>query len=272
MSNVYQYLPGCSLHGTARDYAVSFEKVARHLDLELTELQGWNCCGATAARSLNEFLPLVLSARNLAIAEKGAGALLAPCSMCYNNLATAQHALRDDALRKRVNSTLRRLDLSYSGEISVTHPLEILMREIGLEGIATKVQRPLDGLKVVSYYGCLLTRPRHISIPESDCNPVWLDRLAETVGAVALPFSSKTRCCGGSLQLTHPDSAMVAAKRLLDEARELEAECILVACPLCHLSLQGKQRTIENRLRTRYGINVLYFTQLLERAFGGNQW
>lgn len=264
----YQFFPGCSLHGTAREYAVSLRAVFNKLGLTLNEIEGWNCCGATAARSLDELLPIVLGARNLALAQESDQPLLAACNMCYSNLAIAQHSLQEETVRKRVNSRLRELGISYSGGVPLLHPLQAVATETGLERIAAEVVRPLVGLRVVSYYGCLLTRPRYASIGESNFNPMALDHLTLALGAKPLPFSAKTRCCGGPLLMTHPDAACSAAKSLLDEAKELGTQCIVVTCPQCQMSLGANQGTIEARYGVKYDIPVLYFTQLLGLALG----
>ena len=264
----YQFFPGCSLHGTAREYAVSLRAAFAKLGFKLNELEGWNCCGATAARSLDELLPTVLGARNLALAQERDQPLLAACNMCYSNLAIARHALQEESLCRRVNGRLREMGITYSGGVPLLHPLQVVTTEAVLERVAAEVVRPLSGLRVVSYYGCLLTRPRYASVGESNFNPMALDRLAMALGAKPLPFSAKTSCCGGPLLMTHPDAAYFAAKGLLDEAKELGAQCIVVSCPQCHLSLGGKQRTIEARYGVKYGMQVLYFTQLLGLALG----
>ncbi|MBI5302656.1 MAG: CoB--CoM heterodisulfide reductase iron-sulfur subunit B family protein [Chloroflexi bacterium] len=264
----YQYVPGCSLHGMARAYDQSFQLVAKHLGIELAEVRDWACCGATAARSLDETLGLALAARTLALAQKKSARLFAPCSMCYNNLAHTAHALQDTGTRTRVNAALKSLGLEYTEPVRVAHPLEIFAREIGFARIAEKVTRPLRDLRVVAYYGCLLTRPRDIAIEASDANPMMLDDLLNALGATVLPFAAKTRCCGGSLLLTHPDAALVASRRVLDEAQNAGARRIAVACPLCKMSLDDKQSTIEKRFGVKYNIQVSYFTQLMTAAFG----
>lgn len=266
MSREYHYFPGCSLHGAARAYDTSLRDVVRVLGVKLHELDGWNCCGATAARSLSRSLPLVLAARNLALVRNG-GSLLVPCNLCYNNLATARQLLQDEDLRKRVNSHLKHLGLACPARTPVVHPLQALMSDVGLNHIASRVTNPLTGIKVVCYYGCLLTRPREVSIPESNFNPVWLDDLARASGASVLPFSSKTRCCGGPQLMTHPEAARLASKRILDEARDLGARCIVVTCPMCHVSLHSSQASQRDGRSCRR-VLVLYFTQLLGLALG----
>ena len=264
----YQYFPGCSLHGIAQDYAKSLHAIGRPLGLVLRELEGWNCCGATAARSLDDSLALFLAARNLALAQAKGQQLLVPCNLCFSNLATATRALGDENARRSVGPALRSCGLTYDGQVTVVHPLQAVVADVGLKRIKSQVARPLTGLKVVSYYGCLLTRPRAVALPESDCSPRWLDQMATAVGATPLPFSAKTRCCGGPLLTTHPEAARLAAKPLLDEARDLGAQCIAVTCPQCHLVLAGTQRAIQRRHGVKYGIPVVYFTQLLGLALG----
>jgi len=256
------------LHGTAREYDLSLRAVAASLGLVLHELADWNCCGATAARSLNESLALFLAARNLAMAERGPGPLLVPCNLCYSNLAIAAHSLGHESLRKRTNAALDNLGLAYSGNATVVHPLQALMRDVGPERIASCVTRPLRGLKVACYYGCLLTRPRYASIQQSNFNPVWLDNLVLAVGGSAVAFSSKTRCCGGPLLMTHPEAAARASGRILEEARDMGAQCIAVTCPMCYMSLSASQTGLLKRSHRKYRIAVLYFTQLLGLASG----
>ena len=70
------YYPGCSLKGSARDYEASIQSVCRLLDIELCELEDWNCCGSTAAHSLSHRAGINLSARNIAIAEEAGSILL----------------------------------------------------------------------------------------------------------------------------------------------------------------------------------------------------
>jgi len=263
----YQYFPGCSLHGTAREYGRSLQGVVERLGIELTELEGWSCCGATAARSVSQELHLLLAARNLALAQGSPAPLMVACNLCYSNLAVAAHSLRDEALRRAVNASLRLTGLNYAGETTPVHALQVIS-EVGAGLISAKVVSPLHGLRVASYYGCLLTRPRTAAIPDSNFNPTWLDTLMAALGAETVPLSAKTKCCGGPLLMTHPEAARGAAKRILDEAKDLGTHCIAVSCPQCHLSLGEQQSTIERRYRVRYGIRIAYFTELIGQAIG----
>ncbi|MGI9860847.1 CoB--CoM heterodisulfide reductase iron-sulfur subunit B family protein [Moorella naiadis] len=262
----WAFLPGCSLHGTAAQYRTSFLGVVKALGIEVQEVPDWNCCGATAAKHFNRQVALVLSARNLALAEKVAPVLAVPCNLCYNNLALAARALQEEAQREQINNHLRPLELRWRGEVTVSHPLKLFLQEIGVEKIRQAVVRPLEGLKIVAYYGCLLTRPQEASIGDSNRWPAWLDMLAVAAGAAPLPFNAATRCCGGTLALTHPEVALRAAGAILAEARARGAKAVLVTCPMCQLNLERAQ--IEARGREERLLPVLYFTQLLGLALG----
>ncbi|CEP66390.1 Cysteine-rich domain [Moorella glycerini] len=262
----WAFLPGCSLHSTAAQYRTSFLGVVRALGIEVEEVPDWNCCGATAAKHFNQQFTLVLAARNLALAEKVAPVLAVPCNLCYNNLTLAAHALQDEAKREQINSHLLPLELRLRGEVAVYHPLKLFLQEVGVERIRQAVVRPLAGLKVVAYYGCLLTRPKEASIGDSNRWPAWLDMLAVTAGATPLPFNAATRCCGGTLALTHPEVALRAAGVILAEARVRGAEAILVTCPMCQLNLERAQ--IQEKGREKRLLPVLYFTQFLGLALG----
>lgn len=262
----WAFLPGCSLHGTAAQYRTSFLGVTRVLGIEVEEVPDWNCCGATAAKHFNQELALVLAARNLALAEKVAPLLAVPCNLCYNNLALAANTLRDEAKREQINGYLASLELRLRGEVTVYHPLKLFLQEVGVEKIRQAVVRPLKGLKIVTYYGCLLTRPKEASIGDSNRWPEWLAMLAVMAGAVPLPFNAATRCCGGTLALTHPEVALRAAEVILTEARLRGAEAILVTCPMCQLNLERAQ--IQEKGREKRLLPVLYFTQFLGLALG----
>jgi heterodisulfide reductase subunit B len=70
MMKYYTYYPGCSCEdGTATAYGMSALAVAKALDVELIELEDWNCCGSSPYNSVDELGSLCLAARNLSLAE-----------------------------------------------------------------------------------------------------------------------------------------------------------------------------------------------------------
>lgn len=260
----YVFFPGCSLDGTARDYRRSTLAVAGRLGLDLPVLEDWTCCGSTAAHGSNVLLADLLPARNLAAA---AGKTVAvACAACYSRLKTANHHIvSDGAVRSRVAELAGR---DYDGRTPVMHLLEILLRDVGRARIAVAIRRPLAGLKVACYYGCLLARPPEVTRFDDHENPVVMDRLMETAGATPLDWPHKTECCGASFSITDPAIVVELSNEILSMAQAAGAECIVTACPLCQLNLDMRQKEIEAKYGRRYDLPVFYFTQLLGLALG----
>ncbi|MFC1606500.1 CoB--CoM heterodisulfide reductase iron-sulfur subunit B family protein [Candidatus Latescibacterota bacterium] len=265
-NNIALY-PGCSLEGAAISYNISLKKSLGELGIDLVDMDDWNCCGATSAHSLDHTLYLALELRNLALAEQqGFSEVLAPCAACYHRLASANFEVNEDAEKlKHINNEV---GLSYSGGVKVRNVLDYLANVIGTERIAATVKKPLTGVKAVCYYGCLNTRiPRMESFDVIE-NPVTMDRITEATGAESMDWSYKTDCCGASLFISSESTATRLVSKILKDAVEREADCIVVACPLCHNNLD----TLQDSIRKEYGIErpmpILFVTQLMGIAFG----
>jgi heterodisulfide reductase subunit B2 len=260
----YVFFPGCSLEGTAKDFHRSTLAVAARLGLGLPELQDWTCCGSTPAHSTDPLLADALPAKNLAAA---AGKTVAvACAACYSRLRTANHHIAGDgAVRARVAEAVGR---DYDGRTPVKHLLEILARDVGRARIAASVRRPLTGLKVACYYGCLLVRPPEIAQLDDAENPTLMDQLLEMAGATAVDWPHKTECCGASASITDPSIVLELSDRILGMAKAAGADCIATACSFCQLNLDLRQGDVEAKLGKRYDLPVFYFTQLLGLAMG----
>jgi heterodisulfide reductase subunit B len=253
------YYPGCSLHGTAKEYDQSVRAVSRALGIELKEVDDWSCCGATSAHSTNFKLSVALPARNLIAAEKDALDVMVPCAACFNRFKTAEHQLKaDKALQNEIEGIVGG---KYHGGIAIRNPIDIIYKEIGLDALSGKVKKSLKGLKPVSYYGCLLLRPPEVCEFDNYENPVILDKILNTLGADARLWSYKTDCCGGSLTISKTDIVMKMVNKLMTMAREAGANCVVTACPVCMANLD--MRASEN-LR----LPVFYFTELIALALG----
>jgi len=265
----YAYYPGCSLEASAKGYDESTRFVFRALDLELEDIEDWNCCGATYYMSTKETISLVISARNLALAEKQGLDIVAPCSSCYTILYKTNDILKNNPVMKaKVNQALKKDGLAYNLTTNVRHPLEVLVNDIGIEAIASKAQYQLNGMKIAHYYGCQIVRPdRGLDDKE---NPVMMDLLFEALGAENTYFPMKVRCCGGMLMTTYPHVALDLNKDILACALENEANCILTTCPLCQINLEAYQDKINKRFKTRFRMPILFFTQALGLALGGS--
>ncbi len=261
----YSYYPGCSTEATAIGLGLSVQAVAGPLEIELIELESWTCCGSTPYGSLDELESVPVAARNLALAEKTGLDLVTPCSSCFVTLYRANlHLQEDSQLMEQVNEALAVANLEYHGEVRVRHLTEILVSDVTPEVIATKVQRSLNGLKVAPYYGCQLVRPDYgFDDPES---PRSLDRLVASLGAEAVPYPLKNRCCGGSLIISEESLALGLIRKLLDNAVENGAQCIVTPCPMCQLNLDAYQSRVNGKFNTKFNLPVLFVTQLIGLA------
>jgi heterodisulfide reductase subunit B len=266
----YTYYPGCSLESTSRAYDRSLRAVFRLLGHELEELEDWNCCGSTAYTSVAETLALAVCARNLALAERRGGDLVAPCSACYTVLNKTDRFLREQPeLRRRVGEALAEAGLEYRGTLRIRHPLDVLINDVGLEAITVKVTRRLEGLRVAPYYGCQIVRPER-SFDDREV-PTAMDRLFDRLGATVVDYPMKVRCCGGMLMTTVDRVALKLCAELLTAAADAGAQVIATACPLCQINLEAYQGAINRRFGTRIRMPVVFFTQLLGLALGAGR-
>jgi heterodisulfide reductase subunit B len=240
----------------ADDYARSIRAVFEFLDVELVEIDDWSCCGATAAHSLDEMMAVALPARNIAAAEKMGLDIVAPCANCFNRLRHSQQMIR-----KRIYD----VPWEVTGRITIHDMTRFLARDGMLRRIQERVRKPLNGLRVVCYYGCQMVRPTWITGFTDYENPQTLDRLAAVVGAEVLDWSYKSTCCGAGIGIGRRDIQESLTGRLLDKARGTGADAIVVSCPLCQTNLdmiQGGDRTPH--------LPVFYFTELLRLALAGD--
>jgi heterodisulfide reductase subunit B len=264
----YTYFPGCSAsEGGAKAYNWSAKAVCRALDVDLNELEDWNCCGSTPSGAVDELGAYCMAARDLALAEKIGLDMVTPCSACYvifNGTNTYLNGY--PKFKAKVNEALAAGNLQYRGTVKVRHLLDVLTTDVGYDDIASRVKKPLSELRVAPYYGCQVIRPNF-----GFDNPEWpesLDRLVASLGAVPTPFPLKARCCGGSLIISEEDVALGLINKLLESACSNGAECLVTVCPLCQTNLDAYQSRVNKKFKTNYQLPVLFFTQLMGIAFG----
>ncbi len=263
----YFYYPGCSLEGTAIEYNMSTKAVMKLLGAELTELEDWTCCGASAGDAVSYLLSLVLPARNLALAQRTGrnDDFLIPCSACYLNLRRVdEHIKRDDALLGRINAALAEEDLHYSGGVRARHLLDVLAHDIGAERVKSVVERSLSGLVVAPYYGCQALRP----YPAGDDpeRPKSMEPIIEALGAEVFPWEMGAKCCGAGLMTTKSEVALGLVEQLLAQAQG--ADCIVTVCPMCQMNLEAYQKKVSRARGEDLGISIIYLPQLMGLALG----
>lgn len=262
----YAYFPGCSLEKMALSYHLSSLETTKKLGVELKELDDWNCCGATTYFHVDQLLAYTLVARNLAMAEKEGLDLVAPCSACYKNAYSASKYIKEDPdLAEHINFALEEDDLQFEGKLDVHHLIEIFVDDIGVDAVKDEVSTPLKGLRIAPYYGCQIVRPRKNGEDVED--PHFFEDLISAMGAEAVDYPDRLRCCGASLMITSRHAALGMARNLLQSAEKSGASVIATACPLCQVNLECYQGQVNEEFGTDYSIPVLYFTQLLGLAF-----
>jgi heterodisulfide reductase subunit B len=263
----YHYYPGCSLEGTAREYDQSARALLAALGVQLSVIDGWTCCGASAAEATSALLALALPARNLALAERQAEAMdvLVPCSACYLNLKTAAEKTRTDALlAAQINAVLGAEQLHLQGRLRVRHLLDVLTTDLGAAAVRAKVVRPLTGLRIAPYYGCQCLRPyADFDDPE---RPTSMDPLIRAAGAEVFPWQMGGRCCGASHMSTQHDVGIALVAGILEAARG--AAAIVTVCPMCQMNLEAFQGAAGRAAGNDLHINILYLPQLIGLAVG----
>jgi heterodisulfide reductase subunit B len=263
----YAYFPGCSLESLSKSYNTSAVEAARALDVDLQELEDWNCCGATAYFPVDELLAYTLTARNLAQAEQAGLDFVAPCSACYKNAYTTNTYLQHDKdLAEHINYALEADNLHVNGTSRVLHLIDVFTQDVGLETIKQKVTKPLNGLRVAPYYGCQLLRPRKGR--EDVENPQYFEALLSALGAEPADYPSKARCCGGSLIITGRKAALDMLYKCLKDAVDCKADVIATTCPMCHVNLEAYQNRANMEFGADFKVPVMYFTQLVGLALG----
>ncbi|MGD8561329.1 MAG: heterodisulfide reductase-related iron-sulfur binding cluster [Desulfarculaceae bacterium] len=262
------YYPGCSLEATARDYAESVAGVAGLLDIELVELPGWNCCGATAAHSLNHKASLNLAARNLALTQGRPQPLVVPCSLCFNRLKTAQHEILQDP--GQLTPEIAAMGDDWAGVEVVELNGFLSSAQMIARSEEAQVQR-LEGLRPVVYYGCQGQRPPKVTGHPQAENPQGLDRLLTALGAQVRDWPFKTDCCGASHAVARPDIVHTLVARLYERALAEEANCIVTGCQMCQANLDMYQDEIAQGMDADVYLPVFYFTELLGIALGHPQ-
>jgi len=233
------------------------------LGMTLIEPKGWTCCGSSAAHRCDPEAAVELPMENLALIERsGFTEVTMPCAACFNRHKAALYEIRHSNQRK--SHVDKKLGYAYEDRVEVSTLTEAILNRVGPETVAEKVKTPLSELKVVCYYGCLLTRPPAVTGARHPENPTDMDELVAATGAQVLDWSYKTVCCGASHSVTRPDIVQKLGANLIDHAREAGAEAIVVACPLCHTNLDARQFQMD----VESPMPVLFFTQLMALALG----
>ena len=262
----FGYYPGCALHGSSNDFEASVRACMNALNVELGELNDWICCGATAAHSINHKLSLALPGRNLGIAEReGYTELLAPCPMCSMELIKTKKALDGDpALRAEISSIV---ETPIAGTADVVNLIQVF-QHIGLDRIQAAVKKPLESVSAACYYGCLLTRPpRTVAFDDAE-KPRSMETVLAALGAKTVEWNYATECCGAGMTMSREETVLGLSHKIISNAKAHGANCLVVACPMCHVNLDMKQGAVEQAHGVVHGMPVYYLSDLVGLALG----
>jgi heterodisulfide reductase subunit B len=263
------YYPGCTLKNHAKNFEDSTICSLNSIGVEVEELNRWNCCGTVFSLTTDDLIHHIAPIRNLIrVKEANYDKVMTVCAMCYNTLKRANERIKSDPESMDIlNNFMDREEVQYDGNVQVFHLLEFLKDEIGFENLEKKVVNPLKKLKIASYYGCLLVRPKEIGFDDME-NPSILDDLMEILGADPVDFPYKTECCGAYQTVDRPDIIADRTNRILTSAKDRGAEMVVVSCPLCAFNLDQRQKQTVEKYPEFKHIPVLYFTQALAIALG----
>jgi len=262
------YYPGCTGAGTSREFEKSTRLVLKRLGVELEEIPEWICCGASPAHQHSKLLAASINVYNMSRAAEIGDRVFTTCAMCYSQLARVNYLRREEP--ELFQRAAEAAEVKYDGNVRVIHLLEVL-EDLGADKLADPVVKPLEGLKVACYYGCLLTRPPEYARAGGDTeNPHSMDRILTAVGAEPVEWTHRTECCGASFTFSREDVVNRLSGKVLQAARKAGADCVAVACPMCQLNLDLHQRGAARELdvEERFKLPVIFVSQLLGLAYG----
>ncbi|UCC94347.1 MAG: CoB--CoM heterodisulfide reductase iron-sulfur subunit B family protein [Candidatus Omnitrophota bacterium] len=267
------YYPGCSLKSTAKNFEESAVASLQNLGVQMQELSRWNCCGTVFSLASDDLMHHVAPIRVLLRAQEGdSNSLIILCSMCYHTLKLSNIRVKQNPEElEKLNNLMYKEETTYEGKVTVHHLLTFLKEEIGFEKIKERIKVDLSGLKIAPYYGCLLLRPKEVSIDPNMENPLIMSEFIQALGAVPVEFAHKTECCGAYLTVGNKDLVTERAYEILEATRRRGTEMILTSCPLCQFNLDDRQREIKKKYPEFEEVPVLYFTQALGLSMGLDQ-
>lgn len=272
----YSFYPGCSSQkgASASNYMVSVDAMCEELDVQLNEIPDWNCCAASIGYAGGGELPrLALSARNMALSEQANPGqdIVATCAACWLATRETKDRLHEDGdLMAETNQALGEAGLKLEANQPVRHMVEVLIEDFGYDELGKHVKKPLEGIKIAGYVGCQTNRPFGIQ-GESFENPMYLDKLVETMGAEPVSgYEKKVQCCGGALAFSEPEKSQSMIKGIIEAAYDGGADMIVTPCPVCQMNVEVYQDHINQKFGTKFKIPVVYYSTLMSVAYGKN--
>ncbi len=76
------------------------------------------------------------------------------------------------------------------------------------------------------------------------------------------------QCCGGALAFSEPEKSQEMIKGIIESAYDSNADLIVTPCPVCQMNVEVYQDQINERHGTKFKMPVVYYSQLMDVAFG----
>ena len=265
MEKRYAFFPGCVLTKAAAEANTAIRAVAKALGVELVELPGWSCCGASHVQDVEPLAALTANARNLALAEKIGAPLLTACSTCALMLRQAKSAL-DDGRKDEINAFLKAGKLTYNGTVTVTMLLWELAKDI--PALKAKVKKPLSKLQAAAFYGCHTVRPEADMGFESSATPKSFESVLTALGATPAPFAKRLCCCGFHAVYPAEADVLKMTAEIVDCAAKAGAHCVVTPCPLCQMQLDMYLEDAVKATGIKERVPALHLQQVVGLALG----
>ena len=265
----YAFFPGCVSRGGCPELYPAAKLICERLGIELQEMPAASCTGAGVLQEKNQLLGDTLNARTFAMAEALDLPIMTICSTCQGVMSQANHRLKNEEYRTKVNSYLAEEGLEYKGNARPKHLLWILVEDYGLDKLTPLITRPLAGMRLAPFYGCYIVRPTDaLEIEEHPDRQDSLEKLIETLGATVVDFSGKTRCCGFPILTINERNSLAMVANHTSEAKDLGADAMITPCPLCHLNLDSFQPKAAAQAGRAIDLPILHMPQAIGLAMG----
>jgi succinate dehydrogenase / fumarate reductase cytochrome b subunit len=264
----YAYFPGCVGQDSCRELDVSTNVIAHELGIELVELKDATCSGAGFVQDIDYDLATVLNARTFAMAERQGLDIMTVCSTCQFNLSKANKDLQDPKRLEMANRYLAEAGFRYNGTVKIKHLLQVLVEDIGLDRLRSRVKVDLSRLNIGAFYGCQILRPTDVLGWEDAEDPKSFENVIEAIGATPIVYEGRTKCCGFPITFVNEDGAMKMNFQNMSRAKGKGADALATSCPLCHLNLDMYQRKTEKVGGAELNLPILHLPQLVGLALG----
>jgi len=262
------YYPGCTLKTSAKNLENTAIEIAKVFGYEMQEMKDWNCCGVVSSLTDDDLMHHLAPLRNLIhVQDEGEEKIVTLCDMCYNTLKQTNLRVKEKADDLETLNLFMDRENDYKGGVEILHFLEFLRDEIGFDVVKKHVKKPLKGLKIMPYYGCMLLRPKEVAIDDSE-EPTIFDDLLTALGASVIDNPFKIECCGSYNTIEEKELVSKRAHRITSFAIERDADAIVLSCPLCKFNIDVRGHEAEKMFKGYKQIPVFYYTQLIAIALG----